>query len=274
MFNRIESEVWAFDVEWVPDPDTGRAALGLHGAPDDIVVDHMWAEERSRSDRKDPRPFLPTPLCRVVAIAAVRRRKDKPLYLLSLPRNDEWDSEKGMVDRFLNGVEARKPQLVGWNSSVDVSILVHRAMRHGLSYPGLLPPDKPWEGRDYFSGKSSCHVDLLSDLFGWGRKSSLDEMAACVGVPGKLNVTGADVYDMWQEHRTEEIRDYCELDAVTTYLVWLRAAHFVGLVQDLTAEEQAVRKMLVEMAAGGQHPHIAKYVDAWDGLRLEDRSPT
>ena len=74
MFKTVAKDVWAFDVEWVPDADAGRR---LHQFPQDIeeaeVFEAMW--KAGGASEEEPMPYLKTVLCRVVSIAAVVRKK-------------------------------------------------------------------------------------------------------------------------------------------------------------------------------------------------------
>ena len=47
MFKTIHKEVWAFDIEWVPDAVAGRRLYGLsESMSDDAVWEVMWREAR------------------------------------------------------------------------------------------------------------------------------------------------------------------------------------------------------------------------------------
>ena len=73
MFKTIPHEVWAFDLEWVPDVGSGRRAYRLGpDASDADVLREMWRQ--AGADEQNPRPYLKTVLCRIVSIAAVVRR--------------------------------------------------------------------------------------------------------------------------------------------------------------------------------------------------------
>ena len=66
------------------------------------------------------------------------------------------------------------------------------------------------------------------------------------------------------------IRDrYNECDALTTYLVWLRLAHFAGFFDDAeyAREQQFVADLLQMEIAKGDKKHLEEYLDAWNGLR-------
>ena len=59
MFRLLGDSVWAFDIEWVPDPISGRAIYRLPAdTPDEAVFQRMWQEGGATED--DPTPFLKT----------------------------------------------------------------------------------------------------------------------------------------------------------------------------------------------------------------------
>ena len=146
MFKEIKDELWAFDAEWVPDPNAGRL---LYDLPDDLpdreVMDEMW--KRNGATAEDPRPYLKTVLCRLVSIAMVIRIRNPStnevtLDLRSQPKDPtllEDCEETAILDKFLGSIERRSPQLVGYNSSgADLPILIQRAIVNGVRAPGLL----------------------------------------------------------------------------------------------------------------------------------------
>ena len=74
MFKQISQNVWAFEVEWVPDSDVGRRLSHLPNEMEEAeVFQKMW--EAGGASEEDPMPYLKTVLCRVVSIAAVIRKK-------------------------------------------------------------------------------------------------------------------------------------------------------------------------------------------------------
>ena len=72
MFKQISQNVWAFDVEWVPDTEAGRRLYQLpEHTPDAEVIQKMWKE--AGADEETLIPYLKTTICRVISIAAVVR---------------------------------------------------------------------------------------------------------------------------------------------------------------------------------------------------------
>ena len=113
MFKTVAEDVWVFDIEWVPDPVTGRR---VHELPDDLpdadVVDHMFMMAGATED--DPRPFLKTVLCRIVSISVLARTATRShpvrLELWSLPAVGEVAlDETTLISRFLEAVGKTKP---------------------------------------------------------------------------------------------------------------------------------------------------------------------
>jgi predicted PolB exonuclease-like 3'-5' exonuclease len=278
MIKNVMKRVWAFDIEWVPDPVAGRILYELAEDTEDAdVMKAMW--EHGGATEEDPTPFLKTALCRVVSVAALERRElpdgDVRLNLMSLPHdatNPEESAEASVVGTFLDALGKNKPQLVGFNSlQSDLKILIQRGLILGLSAPDFCErPGKPWEGVDYFSRGSDWNIDLKEIVGGWGLTSpSLHEIAVQSGIPGKMGVDGNDVAPLWLEGKLDRIIQYNECDAITTYLVWLRLAHFAGFFDDreYLREQELVADLLQAEIAKGGCEHLEEYVEARSGLR-------
>jgi predicted PolB exonuclease-like 3'-5' exonuclease len=278
MIKNVMKRVWAFDIEWIPDPIAGRI---LYELPEDTdaadTMQVMW--KRGGATEEDPTPFLKTAICRVVSVAAVERRQEPDgsvrLNLMALPHdpsNAEESSETNVVGTFLEALGKTRPQLVGFNSiQSDLKILIQRGLVLGLAAPAFCErPDKPWEGIDYFARGSDWNIDLKDIVGGWGLASpSLHEIAVQSGIPGKMGVDGNDVAPLWLEGKLDRIVRYNECDALTTYLVWLRLAHFAGFFDDheYIREQEFVADLLQTEIAEGGREHLEEYLEAWNSLR-------
>lgn len=279
MFKNIKERVWAFDAEWVPDPTTGRALYNLAAdMPDRDVIHEMW--QRNGATDENPQPFLKLVMCRVVSIAMVSRSRDRMnrirLVLHSLPKvaNGETRSDEASILKvFLDSVGKYRPQLVGFNSKgSDLRIFVQRGIVQGIVADMFCDrPSKPWDGADYFAQRGSdWNIDLMRAVGGFGRATpSLNELAVASGIPGKIDgFDGGSVVEAWLEGDIGRIVRYNECDALTTYLVWLRVAHFAGLVdgRGYREERSQLRNLLEEKAQSPANGHLARFLQEWDRL--------
>lgn len=281
MFKALQRDALFFDVEWVPDPMAGRLAYGLPSSTSDAeVVAHMYKE--GGATMENPRPYLKTALCQVVAIGFLRR-SIRPVNgiltphfeLRSFPGVDQRMSEGQLLTAFLSGIGAiGRPQLFGYNSkSADIWILLQRAMVHSICAPGFgRRPDKPWEGVDYFDRYGSSHVDLKETMSGWGKSTpTLREVCAACGIPSKLGHDGSQVYDMWAAGEISAITKYVQLDVLPVYQLAMRMALVAGLVssKEFIDESVVFGQYLVDLAEIHGQSHIADYLNEGQRMRNE-----
>ncbi|MBD2114546.1 MULTISPECIES: hypothetical protein [Cyanophyceae] len=275
MFKSVSRHVCAFDLEWVPDPTSGRRVYGLPAAlPDVEVFEVMWAKAGATAEK--PRPHLKTALCRVVAVSAVVREQQNngeiSLRLTTLPRQiDRLMDEGELISTFLGYLGQHHPQLVGFNSqTADLPILLQRGLVAGVSAAEFCRrADKGW-GSDYFSRHGDAHIDLKSILSGWGIATpTLHELAAAMGIPGQVGAQPHDVVDWWVEGDLRAIAAQSQFDALSTYLLWLRTARFAGFFNEeqFMEEEERVRRMVGDRIAQGDH-HLTQYLHRWDSFNL------
>ena len=274
MYKFIADNVVVFDIEWVPDPASGRRIYKVpYTASDEEVLEVMWREGGATPE--DPRPYLKTVMCRIVSIAAVVRkrvRNEVRLELVSLPGlRDGAQPEGKIIRQFLEAVGNLGAQLVGFNSSnADLPILFQRALANRVTAPTFCHrPDKPWEGADYFARYSDFNIDLKNEVGGFGKASpSLHELASSLGIPGKMGTDGSDVVNLWRSGDFRKIVEYNQFDALSTYLVWLRSAYFSGrLTEDAFVHEELLLESLLNQAIGDGSEHLGAFLDAWKAFR-------
>jgi predicted PolB exonuclease-like 3'-5' exonuclease len=250
-----------FDIETVPDVELGRRVLGLEGLSDAQVAKAMYSVRRQENGSE----FLPHEQHRVVAISCVLRSRDQ-IKVWSL--GDLDSSEAELITRFFDGIDKYSPDIVSWNGSgFDLPVLHYRALKAGVQAPRYWETgdeDTSFRYNNYLSRYHWRHLDLMDVLASFqGRaRASLADMAALLGLPGKLGFSGAQVWDAYQAGQLREIRDYCETDVLNTYLVLLRFELFRGrLDRDAYAEElERLRALLRESA----ETHHGRFLAAWE----------
>ena len=250
-----------FDIETVPDVELGRRVFGLSGLGDAAVAKAMFARCRQESGRD----FLPLEQHRVVAIAcALRSRDDLRVWSLGEPAS----SEKELVERFFDGIEKYSPDLVSWNGGgFDLPVLQYRALAHGVQaarYWETGSADAAFRYNNYLSRYHWRHLDLMDVLSGFQARSraSLADMAALLGLPGKLGFSGAQVWEHYLAGNVVDVRRYCETDVLNTYLVYLRFELMRG---QLTHERHGTELERVKaLLRDSAEPHCAEFLRAWD----------
>jgi len=252
--------VLAFDIETVPDVAAGRRLLGLDGLDDAGVAEALFQRRRQASGND----FLPHHLQRVVAIScAMRSREGFKLWSIG----DPGASEAELVQRFFDGVERFTPDLLSWNGTgFDLPVLHYRALFHRVRaarYWELGEGDREFKFNNYLNKYHWRHTDLMEALAGFEprARASLDEVAQLCGLPGKLGIGGAKVWDAVQAGEFGAVRAYCECDVLNTYLIGLRFDLMRGALDasELAAEEGVVRDAL----ARDGRAHLLEYLAAW-----------
>lgn len=99
----------------------------------------------------------------------------------------------------------QRPIIVGHNvAGFDLRFLWQRAFVLGIKLPAWFPRDpKPWA--------ENVHDTMI--MWGGARDYvNLDTLSRAMGLPGKGNVTGADVAGMWERGEYDAISAYCHSD--------------------------------------------------------------
>ena len=250
-----------FDIETIPDTDLGRRLLGLEDSADAAVAEAMFAARREDTGSD----FLPFEQHRIVAIAAALRSGDQ-FHVWSLGGVDSPEDE--LVARFFGGLEKTQPTLVSWNGGgFDLPVLHYRALKHGIAsrrYWDVGDFDQSFRYNNYLGRFHWRHIDLMDVIAGYQSRgrASLENVAALLGLPGKLGMSGDKVWDAYRAGRLADIRAYCEADVLNTYLVYLRFELIRGRLAAEAHEEEVAR--VWEWLEERPEPHWQRFAAAWD----------
>jgi predicted PolB exonuclease-like 3'-5' exonuclease len=253
--------VLAFDIETVPDVEGLRRLHGLDSRVADRDVAEMAFQLRRQATGND---FLPLHLHRVVVISCALRDRDA-FKVWSLGGGTEGEGE--LIQRFFDGIDRYTPQLVSWNGGgFDMPVLHYRGLVHGVNaarYWDMGDDNKDFKWNNYISRYHPRHCDLMDllALFQPRANAPLSDLAQLIGLPGKLGMTGAEVWSAYQAGRLAEIRNYCETDVVNTYLLYLRFQLMRGSLDAARyrSESDLVRATL----ANSEGPHWREFLEKW-----------
>ncbi len=152
-------------------------------------------------------------------------------------------AEAEMIRAFWERVEQFRGTLVSFNGrNFDLPVLELQALRHGCVAPRYF--NERYGHRHRYSEQG--HYDLYDFLSNYGMvrlRGGFQLLARLVGLPGKTDVSGADVQGLWEAGRHQDIVAYCRRDVIQTYLLFLR----VELMRGRLALDRYDR--VVELAA-------------------------
>ena len=256
--------VLIFDIETIPDTETGKRLYELDGLTDSEIAEVMFTRRRQETGGND---FLRHHLHRVAAISVVLSTSNK----LNVWSIGEVDSpEKDIVSRFFEGIEKYTPVLVSWNGrGFDLPVLHYRALLHGIQAPRYWESgddDQSFRWNNYLSRYHHRHTDLMDVLSGYEFRSvaPLNEISTMLGFPGKMGMDGSKVWDCYLKGDIEAIRNYCETDVLNTYLVYLRYQLMRGILTWKSLERECDR--LKEMLNESGKPHLIEFLKVWEGV--------
>ena len=259
--------VFIFDIETVPDVEGARRLWSLDGLDDKSVADVMYNKRSQETGGASD--FHRHHLHKVVAISVVLRSGDK-LNVWSL--GDESSSEAELIRRFFDGIEKYSPTIVSWNGGgFDLPVLHYRALINGVAAPRYWDTgqeDTSFRYNNYLGRFHWRHIDLMDVIAGYQARAvaPLDDIAGLLGYPGKLGMTGADVWQHFQAGNVKAIRDYCETDVLNTFLVYLSFERMRGHLQETQFESEISR--LESFLRDSEHAHFQEFADAWGESRL------
>jgi len=232
-------------------------------------LDPAAAIERYRAAllAKNGTDFIPYTFQYPTAVAVAKVGAD--FGLLDLVALDEPGFRPHVItEHFWRGWEHyRRPTLVSFNGrTFDLPLLELAAFRYGVSLPGWFAARARGTDQPRNRYNTASHLDLLELLTNFGSSrfvGGLNLAANLLGKPGKMDVQGCMVQDLFNAGRLTEISDYCRCDVLDTYFVFLRTRVLIG---ELSLEQEherieSTKSWLQERAADVTGYRL--YLDRW-----------
>ena len=248
-----------FDTESVPDGKLlAQVKYPLENlAPEEAIA---RAQQEARERSRDQSDFLPVTF--QVPIAVCIARVDSEFRLLGLSSLDSPQFRTREIVGVFWRALAKYPRarLVTFNGrGFDLPLMELGAFRYGH------------KAEEYFLNcrdryKSLGHLDLCDWLANYGAcrmTGGLNLLSKLLGKPGKMEVSGDQVYQMHMAGKIQEINNYCMFDTLDTYFVFLRTRVLTG---ELTLEQEHERVAQARQWATSQvetMPALSRYLDNW-----------
>lgn len=249
--------ILVFDIETIPDVETGRRLHSLEGLSDEDTAAALFALRRASVGHE----FLPHYLQKIIAISLVMSTGNT-VKVWSLG-NEEAD-EKELIQRFFGGIDKHTPTLVSWNGSgFDLPVLHYRALLHGIAAPTYWESgenQQTFRWNNYLNRFHYRHLDLMDVLAAYQNKAfaPLDHIASMLGFPGKMGMSGAHVWTEYLAGHLKSIRDYCETDVLNTYCVYLRFEQMRGTLSEKDYTQALER--LCHYLGEEKKPHFQEFL--------------
>ncbi len=213
------------------------------------------------------RDFIPYTYHTPIAVVAAKIRED--FSLMEIVSLDEPHFRPDVITRYfwMGWERYARPTLVTFNGrSFDIPLMELAAFRYGISVPSWFNiRDKSFEqNRNRYNIHS--HFDLHEILTNFGSswfRGGLNLAASILNKPGKLDVQGSMVQDLYAAGKTSEISEYCRCDVLDTYFVFLRVQVMMGR---LTLEQERHLTDATKQMIEGQadlHPAYRSYLEQW-----------
>jgi len=234
--------LFVFDIETIPDLESARNLLGDEIAEADLAIALRKYHLEITNGKND---FIRQLFHKVIVISFLEAEihqdeEGGEYYVLKDIRSGGKPNspEKDLIQGFFQKLNEIRPRLVSFNGKTfDLPVLKYRAMKYGVQAKWLHKSGDKWNN---YNSKYSFdwHCDLLEAFsdFGQSAKIKMNEICALFDLPGKINIDGSMVEELFHAKKVEEIRDYCELDVVNTYLLYLRYMHHTGTLSQSSYE--------------------------------------
>ncbi len=173
-----------------------------------------------------------------------------------------------ITENFWRGWEKyRRPTLVSFNGrGFDLPLLELAAFRFGISVPGWFSTNCKSFDQPRNRYNTTTHLDLCELLTNFGSTrftGGLNLAANILGKPGKMDVEGDMVQDMYDAGRLSEINDYCRCDVLDTYFVFLRSRVLTGQLS-LDDEQRLIAETKKWLEDRADHTAAyQRYLDHW-----------
>lgn len=249
-----------FDVESIADGElVAKIRYPGEGLKPKAAVDKYRKELLEKFDSD----FIPYTFQMPLAICVAKI--DADYRLIDLVALDEPHYRSHVeTEHFWRGWEKYgRPTLVSFNGrTFDLPLLELAAFRYGLPIPAwfALQAKSFDQPRNRFN--LDAHLDLQELLTNFGTSrftGGLNLASNLLGKPGKMDVQGDMVQDLYDAGKLKEINDYCRCDVLDTYFVFLRSRVLVGKLsldeeQGLVAETKSwLLKRKQEVPAFGEY---------------------
>lgn len=185
----------------------------------DITEEEAYQQVRQRLQKEQGSDFFPLSFHVPISIAVGQVNEERILTAVETLHESDY-GEEALVRSFWQRLERFPGTLVTFNGrNFDLPVLELQALKYGCSAPR------------YFGSKTrnryaeEGHYDLYDFLTNHGAhrlRGGFNALAKLIGLPGKSEIDGSMVQQLWEDGRLPDIHRYCRQDVMQTYFLFLR----------------------------------------------------
>ena len=220
-----------FDIETRIEKSLVRAVYFSH---ETLADEEAYNRVRQQLRQDQGNDFFPLSFHVPISIAIGQVTDDRLLTVVETLHEADY-SEEAIVRNFWQRLERFPGTLVSFNGrNFDLPVLELQALKYGCSAP------------HYFNGKhrkryaEEGHYDLYDFLTNYGAhrlRGGFNALAKLIGLPGKTEIDGSMVQQLWEANRLADIHRYCRQDVIQTYFLFLRVELLRGRITPGQYEE-------------------------------------
>jgi 3'-5' exonuclease len=213
------------------------------------------------------RDFIPFTYHLPIVLVVAKIRED--FSLIEIVSLDEPQHRPEVISKqfWLGWERYSRPTWITFNGrTFDIPLMELAAFRYGISVPAWFNLYDRTYSQNRNRYNLDAHVDLHEVLTNYGStwfRGGLNLAASLLTKPGKLDVQGDMVLDMYRAGNLTEISEYCRCDVLDTYFVFLRVQVMMGrLTLDKEKELIAATRSMLQQQSD-KHIGYRRYLDAW-----------
>lgn len=215
--------ICVFDVETIPDVSLVKKNYEVTSKEDYDISKEAFALQEQKTNSS----FLPIMYHKAIAISAVIADDYGNFDRVN---TIDGDTEEELIKKFLSFIDTKNPKLVSFNGrGFDIPMLMLRAMKYNLSCGAFFETSSSqfnktkWENYRYRYNEN-FHIDLMDSIseFGVVRGLNLNAICNMIDIPGKFDVHGDQVLELYYGGDIAKIREYCESDVLNTYWLYIK----------------------------------------------------
>lgn len=199
------------------------------------IESFLRTDTKWKAPEDDPTMFSPLPCHGIASIGGLSLEIDDKAnrcsWIGTFGESGDESHEYSRLKEFLHYYRKENPVIVTYNGrGFDIPLLWHRAMHFGLPIPEFFKKSFTYR----FAQED--HFDLAEKITEYGsfHRPKLEYECEIIGLPGKTEVHGSQVHQIFRDREFAKIDSYVQCDVIEEAYLFLRYQHVCGEISAVT----------------------------------------